>query len=263
MCGIAGFSISRRDASTNPNRLARTLLAESESRGRHASGAAWVEDDTVWFDKAPIPGRTYGPLLDLSRLATNAVFHTRYATQGDPKVNANNHPFALPNVTGVHNGIVTNDDDIFDLLNVERTCETDSEAIFALLAHGGFDHPTEALELVEGDATVAWLETDQPDTLHVARLNGRPLALGQTVTGTLVFASTMTILKAAAAKADVKLPEKLLWDVPEGTYLRIKQGIIHDVVRFTPMERRPKVKVVSGKRGATYASGWYGAGEDW
>ena len=236
MCGIAGFSIARRDTTTNPTTLMRALFRAIETRGAHASGAAWAEGDQVWFDKAPIPGATYGPMLSLPRDVNTAILHTRFATQGNPEDNRNNHPFPLPNITGVHNGVVDNDREVFDLLGVERTCQTDSEAIFALLAHGGFDHPTEALELVEGSAAVAWLRSDAAEDLHLARLGGRPLALSQTAEGTLVFASTPELLARACREAKVRTVRKLDYSAPEGTYLRVHRGIIHDVVQFTPIQ---------------------------
>lgn len=270
MCGIAGFSLHPNDDTTEARRLTRSLFAAIEERGRHASGAAWTESGEVWLDKAPLKGSIYGPLLTeaLPADSRTAILHTRYATQGDPSDNNNNHPFALPGLTGIHNGIVDNDRDIFDLLNVKPTTEVDSEAIFALLVHGGFDHPADALELVEGDAAVAWLPTDAGDDLNLARLRGRPLALARLKSKSLVFASTESLLRRACNQAGVAV-DKLV-NVKEGTYIRARFGTVREHRSFDPPRRvyvpkaaTPVTKKVStgtsSKKGTTTTSGNVGS----
>lgn len=240
MCGIAGLSKTDTDRTLDTVNLSRCLLRAIEARGRHAAGAAWTEEGDVWWDKAPVPGSAYAKRLPMGPLATTAILHTRFATKGDPKDNGNNHPFSLPGITGIHNGCLTNDAVIFNMLGVERTApgKTDSEAIFALLAHR---HPSlsraDALGLVEGDAAVAWIETSDPDRLHLARLVGRPLAIGETVRGSLVFASTETLLRLACATAGVRLNE--VWDVPTMTYVTAVNGCISTVEEIVPAFAEP------------------------
>lgn len=234
MCGIAGFSLSPTEH-LDALGLSRSLLLAIERRGPHATGAVWTEaDGGNYYDKAALPARRYVDRLPLSPTSTTAAIHTRFATKGDPANNGNNHPFVLPGITGVHNGVLRNDDAIFARLGVEREApgQTDSEAIFALLAYGDYDHPTEALAEVEGDAAVAWIETERPRSLHLARLSGRPLAVGTTPAGSLLFASTLPLLREAAGRARVRLDRS--WDVPEWTYLRVWRGGIQEVRRFAP-----------------------------
>lgn len=259
MCGIAGYNLSPND-SLDATRLARGLLLAIEHRGRHATGAAWCDEaGKVWYDKDGVSATAYVPRLALSPLALSAVLHTRFATQGSPSDNGNNHPIALPGITGTHNGCLDNDGAIFDLLGVEREAEVDSEAIFALLAYGS-DLPTpgEALELVEGDAAVAWIETARPRTLHLARLTGRPLAIGRTAGGSLVYASTPDCLVEGCKAAGVTLNE--VREVAEGTYLRVLRGEVKTVERFTPAGR-PSRSYRPSRTYPGYASGgWESSG---
>lgn len=251
MCGIAGFNLSPAER-LDSLKLARALVAEIESRGYDATGAAWVEDDGVFYDKAPERATIYARHMPLHPLTTNAILHTRWATQGDPAVNANNHPFALPGIIGVHNGVIYNDADVFEVLGslnpkVKRTCATDSEAIFALLAYSGLK-PTDALTLLDGDAAIAWLDTDEPDVLHLATTEGRPLWVGDTEHGSLVFASTEWALRQACRRADVKL--FATYKVPSWTYMTYRNGAMVSMVRFEPARRpvrKPRKKAPSRK----------------
>lgn len=236
MCGLAGFSLATK-TKVDAHRLTANLALGIERRGPHATGIAWPEDGTVWYDKAPITARRYVRNMPITPTAKTAIIHTRYATGGDPKVNVNNHPHSLPGITGIHNGVLRPgfDREVYDMLGVTPDSQCDSEAIFALLAYSGLDR-LDALSLVEGDATVAWLETDAPDVLHLARLSGRPLTAAQTVTGSFLFSSTDATMRDGIRAT----PARIVWqeEVPEFTYMRVRAGVITDVERFRPNTRR-------------------------
>lgn len=247
MCGIGGFSLAPSDRKTDAVRVARNLLRVLMVRGTDASGAAWAESGGVWWDKAPVNGQEFGRRLSMGPLAKAGIVHTRFATVGDPQENGNNHPFALPGITGIHNGNVKNSRQIFDLLGVERTAPggTDSEAIFALLAHSGLG-PVDCLEMIEGDATCAWLQTERPDVVHVARLDGRPLSVARGTRGSIFFASTRTLLMLALRASEV--PVAKAWDVGPGTYLTLVDGKVRTAERFAvarPVFVAPRVSKVS------------------
>jgi glucosamine 6-phosphate synthetase-like amidotransferase/phosphosugar isomerase protein len=238
MCGIAGMSLSPRDqGQVNVPRLASAMLRAIEARGRHATGVAYNDNEgSVWYDKAPMPGSRYAATrLSVSPLSTNVVLHTRYATGGwaaRPEVNENNHPFALPGVTGIHNGVLRNPEALFSLAGVRPSTGTDSEALFAALAYRSSTR-ADVLRRVDGDASVAWIETDYPDRLYLARLEGRPLAVARTPRGSTLFASTVGLLVKAAREAGVRLGK--VYDVPEWTYLVIDSGRFRRVDRLQPI----------------------------
>lgn len=238
MCGIGGMNLTTKDLkgsmSLDVMRLSHELLLDLEHRGPHATGAAWSDAEGVWYDKAPERARQYVKHLPISPLSRNVILHTRYATGGwaaTPKVNDNNHPFSLPGVTGVHNGVLRNHEQMWKGLPIGPETGTDSEVIFAALAYRTGSR-CEVLRQIRGDASIAWIETEHPDRLYLARLEGRPLAVARTEAGGVVWASTAAILKSASAAADVPLYK--IRNVPEWTYLVIQNGRIRRVDRIRP-----------------------------
>lgn len=231
MCGIAGLSLAPEER-TFPTRVAAAMLKEIEHRGPDATGVAYVKPESleVFYAKAPIKARQFvATHLNLEGSRT-AILHTRWATKGSFKVEENNHPIVVPGVVGVHNGQIRNDDDVFKALgNPERYGEVDSEAAFALIAS---DVPKqsipERLSILRGTAALAWLTVDDEGlsdrVLHLARVDSSPLWLGQTKKGSTVFGSTRTTIVAAAAAMNTKLVFE--HQVEEGTYLRVRRGVI-------------------------------------
>jgi len=229
MCGIAGFSIGKGDhRRVNCRQLARELLLSIQARGEDATGAAWSETSDgvkdVMFAKLDIPADEFVKSLHelMPKHTRTAILHTRFATQGDPEDNDNNHPIVVGKTVGVHNGVIINDDALFADEEWERIAEVDSEAIFQLIEHA--TDPLKQLHRLQGRAAIAWFGTEHPDTLHLARLDGSPLYIGTTLHGSLVFASTRPLLEEAAKAAGVRLG----WvrEVPEFTYMRVEYGKI-------------------------------------
>lgn len=228
MCGIAGFSLTGKEK-IDPRPLAEALLLEIQSRGRDATGMAWTDRKAsrIRVRKGAMPaGRFVAKSLKaLPAQTTTAVLHTRYATQGSPQDNGNNHPILRDPIVGVHNGHIVNDGDLFAQLREQRLAEVDSEAAFALLA-GTTDRPEEVLGRLEGRAALAWLDRRNADRLHLARVTGSPLAVAQTKGGSLIFASTRMNLQAALLRAGIKAA----WqdELDEGTYLTAQFGRVCD-----------------------------------
>jgi glucosamine 6-phosphate synthetase-like amidotransferase/phosphosugar isomerase protein len=239
MCGIAGFSLSDSTNNIDATALATALLHGIEERGRDAAGVAWHDtaDGQVWIHKNDVKASLFTPSIDIGAART-AICHTRAATKGSPTQNVNNHPIEHHGIVGVHNGMIWNDDSIFDDLQCERTAKVDSEAAFALIARGPelYDAPLdELLPLLKGSATLAWMDVDEPDVLHLARVSQNPLIVAQSQTGSLLFASTRKTVLEAAMQTGFRI--KYINDLPEGSHLRVKAGRITDVQRFTVARR--------------------------
>lgn len=232
MCGIAGFCI-HKDESINARKVSMALLNQIVSRGEDATGAAWVQSNketkkaTIAVSKAPVPAYGFDPYLDkMPTSVKRVILHTRWATQGSPENNLNNHPIVSGRVVGVHNGHLANDKAVFDHLREARKAQVDSEAAFALLNRTVYA-PYEVLRSLKGRAALAWLDARDKRDLHLARVDGSPLAVGTTHAGSLFFASTMPLLVAACADAKVELA----WveDIEPMTYLRVRNGEIVDM----------------------------------
>ena len=175
--------------------------------------------------------------LNLPRRATSAVLHTRAWTTGKPEYNENNHPIPQGSIVGVHNGWVSNAEDLWGLAVARnrQLAEVDSEVIFAMIAHGLEDSSItvpEALALIEGPAAVAWLDTEYPDHLMLARAYANPLHVAQTAGGSVVFASTEEAVIAGCRTAGLTIDK--LRDIEEGNLLTVINGDITDVATFEP-----------------------------
>lgn len=230
ICGIAWWSKARRSSEIADTRaLAAAFLVEVESRGRDASGVAWLDTQRVaWWQKNAIKGSVLASQLSLPGNASTGMVHARFATKGAPSVNSNNHPIVRPGIVMVHNGHITNDDALFASLKVDRIGEVDSEAIAASIMHGP-GRLSDRLAAPHGNAAIAWMEiVDQeagnPQILHLARMSTSPMVIGTTAAGDLLGASTRAILTSAAKKAGVTVAKT--WEVPEWTYMKVRRGVI-------------------------------------
>lgn len=258
MCGIAGMSLAPGEK-CYPTKVATAMLKAIAHRGPDATGAAWVAPNSmaVYFQKDAVPVHAFLPGFNLEGART-CILHTRYATQGDKAFEQNNHPIIVPGMVGIHNGCLRNDDAIFSLLDgVERYGQVDSEAAFALLNANLPDMSVlDRLTLLEGSAALAWLHVDDEGlsdrVLHLARVSSSPLWLGQTDKGSTLFASTKAAVQAGALAMGAQLP--FLHEVAEGTYLRVRRGVIIEWSAI-PMPKRAAApakapKVSSAKKAA-------------
>jgi len=238
MCGIAGFCLNPKH-NQNQTDLAAQMLLDIEHRGQDATGAAWIN---------PITGKRVitKAAIDATRFinhevgkracagATTAILHTRWATQGDPKVNDNNHPISRGKIVLTHNGHISNDVALFKQLKVPRIGQVDSEAVAALIAFTSAPI-AEALAQVQGTAALAWIEQGKGSTLHLARINSSPLWIAQTKSGSLVYGSTKETIENAA----IMLDSAIDWvhDADEGEYFKVKNGKIVEHLNFTPFKQ--------------------------
>lgn len=214
MCGIAGFYL-REEADSKA--MATKLLDGIEHRGRHATGVAYWSANaegkpTVMMQKAPVPARQFVKSMAVPEDVQILIGHTRAATQGPPEVNENNHPVTSANtIIGVHNGCIYNDEDLWKAIGPDlRAAEVDSEVIMGglyALVDGQPDTKQYGpfLNRLEGSAAIAWLDTREPNRLHLAKVRRSPVFIGWTEAGSLVFASTKVAMEAGAKAGDLTL----------------------------------------------------------
>ena len=225
MCGIAGFSISDKDhRHINCRLLAKNLALQIERRGRDATGIAWSEttDDGlgVWYMKDALPATEFVQYLDeMPKHTRTAIIHTRYATKGSPQNNDNNHPILVGDTVGIHNGSISNDDEIIEMVGTGRTGQVDTEAIFRLIDSSDPAAPYEHLDLLKGTAALAWFDRNDPASLHLCRVCGSPLFLGTTAGGSKVFASLDYMITSAARQSNIRIDK--IKSLNEGLYLKI------------------------------------------
>lgn len=243
MCGIAGFCLNPKHHA-NASELAGAMLYEIEHRGYHATGTAHINPRSGKrvMSKAPMAASQFVPRMgeNLCKGAQTAILHTRWATQGSPKNNTNNHPIPRGKIVLTHNGHVSNDNDLFKQLGVKRYGQVDSEAVAALLAFSTHLHPTEILPEVRGTAALAWISENEVDTLHLARVSSSPLWMGQTSYGHLLYGSTEETIQTAADTLQTDLD--WVYTAKEGEYFKVKAGKITEYKQFTPAKHTHRIK---------------------
>lgn len=155
MCGIVvGMAFGKLDEEKEAQRqavlkiLTTELLLQTEERGKDAVGAGLLFDDGRYFGikrgdrageflaKFATSKEYFGGLLKVwdqhKEPCRVYLGHCRKGTGGDRTDNANNHPIKVRNLIGIHNGMLKNDDEIFEKLGCKRDGQVDSEAIFRL-----------------------------------------------------------------------------------------------------------------------------------
>jgi glucosamine 6-phosphate synthetase-like amidotransferase/phosphosugar isomerase protein len=232
MCGIAGYSLSP-DSCLERTLAAQSLLAAIAERGADAVGYAYRAPASGYATvvKQRTPASMLLDRISVPAEATQLLVHVRDYTKGHPAIAANNHPVRHGPVIGIHNGIITNDDELLephDCARAEPQMTVDSEAIFAVAAHSMSD--PRALEELEGAMAAAWFDEREPGVLHVARGTGRPLWLGQGRDG-VFFASTKLALEVLEHYCGTSLRKR---QVREGTLLALRDGTVAARSRFEP-----------------------------
>jgi asparagine synthetase B (glutamine-hydrolysing) len=223
MCGLAG--IYRRTDANVPslNKFADSLLKGIENRGRDATGYLSIDDEgALQMERMVSPATAF--IAKRRRLRPDArtvLLHTRFATVGRRDDPRNAHPVASGNTAAIHNGTIYNADDLFSTFGMPRNAEVDSEVIPALIDFSGWDHAAKALELMEGGAATAIVNTEHRDELILARTKDYPLVY-VVAEDFIVWASTEHAISNAWNDVFGRRPKKTRFKhLPEGTLLRV------------------------------------------
>jgi glucosamine 6-phosphate synthetase-like amidotransferase/phosphosugar isomerase protein len=247
MCGLISVLLAPKER--DPWELDRIwdifteALIQNEERGREATGVGVVQEDgsrRVW--KLPLPAHEFVETADYRRHARRAfdngticlLGHTRRPTKGKVGNSRNNHPLLTPNIIGIHNGNIDNDDQLFGDYKLPRLGEVDSEAIFALLetipphARGGAYHQAvrgRARRLV-GKMTTVSLDRRRPGQLLVLKRD-MPFSMHYNPDfGAMFYSSRYVFLRKAFGRSVIT------------EALESKQGYIFDRLRFSELETR-------------------------
>ena len=164
MCGLFGFTTYENNTK-NYTELLQALACNSAERGTHASGISYNQNSKLITYKKATSGTRLKPLhLDGVQTITG---HTRHATQGDYKLNYNNHPFngivgGLP-IAMAHNGVIYNDTELRRKYKLKSgQIQTDSYIYIQLLERQkklDFEGIKTATELLEGYYTFTILDS--------------------------------------------------------------------------------------------------------
>ena len=182
-------------------KLTQALANAAEERGTDAAGISYVMDGEVVIYKRPKPAHKLH--LNPPDGTVAVMGHTRMATQGDKKLNFNNHPFA--GTAGgtafafAHNGVLWNDKELRKDGVIPNTyIDTDSYIGVQLIEKQGtldFESLKYMAETVEGNFTFTVL--DQENNLYIIKGSNPMYLLHFKSLGLYVYASTESIMKAS------------------------------------------------------------------
>lgn len=226
MCGIFGIIMtgsSKKDLEFFRKSVS-TLFKLSESRGKEASGFAVSCGNKIKVYKRPLSAsdmlrsREYRHVFDdilglkgnnkneVIKTTITLIGHSRLVTDGSQESHDNNQPVISNGIVGVHNGIVTNVNELWSKYpTLERKYEIDTEIIFKLLrkfyATGGslVGAVRSTFENIYGTASIATLFNDL-DFMFLATNNGSLYIGTNEDENIILFASEEYILRTAASK---------------------------------------------------------------
>lgn len=228
MCGISGIYLKNPDANylneMEKESLVDWLYCGIEHRGTHATGIA-VQDkngETV-LEKSDMPASKFiFWRRDLMPDARIILMHTRLHTKGKPENLLNNHPVQYDNIMMVHNGHISNDDELFKSENLERFAEVDSEIIPALFHKYGMLEPKEALEKMSGGFAIAAIDQNNPGKLLLAKGSSSPLIYLETDSMWIWASEEKAIRDALEFGLNIENAKKLDYKVMQyGEYILI------------------------------------------
>ncbi len=213
MCAIYGFLDYGKKVS---NKVLKNIIKElsiaAECRGTDATGISYVNDGEIITFKQPKPAHKMK--LYFPKGTTAVIGHNRLTTQGNEKLNYNNHPFegttSQHSFALAHNGVLYNDKEVRREKRLPDThIETDSYVAAQFLEQAesiDMDSVKNMAEVVDGSFVFTILRDD--NTLFLVK-GSNPITLYHFPTvGLYVYASTTDILNKALKSARFTEPFK-------------------------------------------------------
>jgi glucosamine 6-phosphate synthetase-like amidotransferase/phosphosugar isomerase protein len=224
MCSIFGIGFYKGHGMNNEatiTGIVSRLFKEAEVGGKRAAGLSVMREKTGHVMRRPLSGSQLaatGEYLDFmmdslgkdseDNKLLSIIGHCRWPTQGPPEENLNNHPQVCGNIIGVHNGVITNDHQLFKSFEkqITRQAEVDTEIIFQLIDH--FADPSEpgiktidaiqkATPYLGGSYACGMQNTNHPYNLYLFR-HSNPIQIRYySELGVVLFATRMHFIKEA------------------------------------------------------------------
>ena len=241
MCAIFGV-LDYKGKLTAAQRLhmVKSLSVAAEIRGTDATGIAYFQRDKLCIQKAPKPARKMKYRIPAE--VQYIMGHTRMTTQGNPKQNQNNHPFAgqagNQKFALAHNGVLTNDWELRFAENLPETeVETDSFVAVQLIEKEKkvtFLSIQKMAEKVQGSFTFTIL--DQKNNLYFVKGENPLMIYHYPDIGLYLYASTTEIWDNALFSLDVENVNHEVIQLKIGDILRIDNQGKQEVASFELIE---------------------------
>jgi predicted glutamine amidotransferase len=231
MCGIFGLIANSSSGLTQKksNEIINKLFILSESRGKESAGIAVknTADKKIQVVKHSIPASKLVGSEEYKKFINNAlqsafdsnkkisspfavIAHARLVTNGTQENNNNNQPVIKAGSVAVHNGIITNVEDLWQKYqHLGREFEVDTEVFIAIIKHyiasgkSIIDAVQLAYQEIEGTASTAILFSEF-NKVVLASNNASLYYAFNKEKGILIFASENYILQTAINELNLK-----------------------------------------------------------
>lgn len=235
MCSISGYYCFGK---VRPLKEALVkMILEGEFRGKDATGIGYFDNEGSLITlKGAVKATEFVKDIKWENWIppTIALFHTRLATQGDEKENNNNHPIRVESRILIHNGMIQNDNELFNKYKFNRIAEVDSEILGWIL---GRDDYRSLFKEISGSFSVALLDSNIPDRLLLLRRTSPLFFLYDEKAEILYFASTRGMLISLLPKENIVVRgftiedrherTVIIWESPDDTgYIINKDGLL-------------------------------------
>ncbi len=221
MCGIFGIinSASQEFDKKILSDVLKNLYILSESRGKEASGIAVRYNNTIDVLKAPIPASKFiqsSEYQNIIRKSGNGdtgntslqnhpsiaiIGHSRLVTNGRQDLDLNNQPVIKDGAVCVHNGIVVNENELWNRYSdLTRSSDIDTEVLVSLLqkyqkeGYSIAQSAQKSYSQIDGAASIGVL-FDNKDKVLLATNTGSLYKCVSENQKALIFASEKYILK--------------------------------------------------------------------
>lgn len=214
MCGLAGI-IGNNLSLTEINAFSNALML-NVWRGRDSTGVIRVSDKgtKIFRTMKPSPHFIHSDEAKFLRPEKEEKMyalmgHTRHATMGAVNIK-NAHPFRSGHIVGAHNGTIEKK------FKGRSDYDTDSEAVFALIAQEGIEAALNEIAAYTSAYVLQWVDLKE-GTINLIKNSRRPLNMtyiyGQSG---LVWSSEEKTLLLALEKAGIKNTQS--YDKKPGTF---------------------------------------------
>jgi len=246
MCGIYGIASNNSKTVVSPETFLKGLKIiglSSQSRGKDSSGICIVNKNELRIYKGPVP---VNQLLNSKQIKEDlracsslkkscSIGHARLVTNGSQLDSNNNQPVQVGSIVGIHNGIVTNIDELWDNYpELDRRFEIDTEIIFAVINYKiiNCDQSIESavaqtMSEIEGTAAIAFM-INGLNKIVLATNNGSLYKLYKK-SEYFIFASEANILNALYKDKELS---KLVMD-SEIQPINADEGLVVDLESLT------------------------------
>lgn len=250
MCGIAGWAWKNPPAKHARRALAVALGVSNDTRGGRGFGVFIADKPKVWRGPETMAMFIGRNGTDWA-LARSAFLHTRLPSRG--KVcTENSHPFTIGDITGAHNGIVSNHDDLNK--SYDRKFEVDSMHI---IAHLHENRPWKDLDMY---GAVEWYD-HRDRKIRLVHVNNGSLEVRRIPGHGIAWSSTAYHLKESLDSCGL-LDKSVPLQLTSGMVYVIDSGNLYEDGRVETGRYTSRATWRDGYSGNGYCGG-YSSDNEW